>query len=410
MVAWSTVSVDAEGEDSNLGFLLRPANLQKYLGFSVHRCGGMAHIPDTLFPSKKKGKTEGTPRRTRSKGPSHAPVKEAEPSSSSEEGSVSPSLSNDEDSPRGDAPQVVEGPIVLDDSQDDDEDNVPLMARTRVLKRKAAEPSGEEEEAESSPFSNEGGAESPTYSEFIRMYPPSKRAQGVVVIFEGEGSVPSAEAIPSTEGGENEASSPSGLPSAVGAEPTLEVVEVGPMETSGGAEAEATTTELMFIPEVEGIIAPTDQEKAEPVITGSTSAMEAVLLEAQGSPEIPNEPEFPDSRVPLPEGAEPFSADTHLSAGIAVPEVRHNSEVCSEPEAPGPVVGEVTAGGSLAWWEVVGSQGDPILGLRHQLEVRCCFIAIRFGFSGIDFPLTLLAFFFFFFFFFAGFPDRRKFT
>jgi hypothetical protein len=213
MVAWSTVSVEAEGEDSNLGFLLRPANLQKYLGFSAHRCGGMAHIPDMLFPSKKKGKAEGTPRRTRSKGPSLAPVKEAEPSSSSEEGSVSLSLSTEGDSPRGDAPQVVEGPIVLDDSQDDDEDNVPLMARTRVPKRKVVEPSGEEE-ADSSPLPNEGGAESPTYSEFIKMYPPTKKARGVVVLFAGEGSVPSTEAIPSTEGDEDKASSPSIPPSA----------------------------------------------------------------------------------------------------------------------------------------------------------------------------------------------------
>jgi hypothetical protein len=89
MVAWSTVSMEAEGEESNLGFLLRPANLQKYLGFSEHRCAGMAHIPDALFPSKKKGKAEGSTRRTRSKGPSPAPVKEAEPSASSDEGSIS---------------------------------------------------------------------------------------------------------------------------------------------------------------------------------------------------------------------------------------------------------------------------------------------------------------------------------
>jgi hypothetical protein len=35
----------------------------------------------------------------------------------------------------------VEGPIVLDDSPDEDEDEVPLVVRTRALKRKAPEQS-----------------------------------------------------------------------------------------------------------------------------------------------------------------------------------------------------------------------------------------------------------------------------
>jgi hypothetical protein len=93
MITWSSQSMEAEGEESNLGFLLRPAFLQKHLGFSEHRCAGMARIPDVLFAPKKKGKVEGSTRRTRSKGPNPAPVKEAEPSVSSTEGSVSLSLS-----------------------------------------------------------------------------------------------------------------------------------------------------------------------------------------------------------------------------------------------------------------------------------------------------------------------------
>jgi predicted nucleic acid-binding Zn-ribbon protein len=165
------------------------------------------------------------------------------------------------------------------------------------------------------------------------------------------------------------------------------------MEASERVEAEAITTEPVFISEVEGIIAPADQEKAEPVIAGSTSAMEAVPLEVQDFLEVPNEPELPDSRVPLPEGVEPLSAGVSSSAGIVAPEVRHHSEVRSEPEAPGPGIEEVTSGSGPAWWEVVGSQEDPILGLRHQIEVCCYVIAIRFGFSEIlDFLLTLFAF------------------
>jgi hypothetical protein len=149
------------------------------------------YIPDVLFPSKKKGKAEGSTRRTRSKGPSPAPVKEAEPSASSDEGSISLSLSGEGDSAGDHAPQIAEGPIILDDSPDEDEDEIPLVTRTHVLKRKAAEPS---EDADPSSSPKEGEAESHEYVEFIKMYPPMKKARSVNVLFADESSGPSTEA------------------------------------------------------------------------------------------------------------------------------------------------------------------------------------------------------------------------
>jgi hypothetical protein len=61
MVTWSSQSLEAEGEESNLGFLFRPVFLQKYLGYSEHRCAGMARIPDVLFGPKKKGRQKVRP-------------------------------------------------------------------------------------------------------------------------------------------------------------------------------------------------------------------------------------------------------------------------------------------------------------------------------------------------------------
>jgi hypothetical protein len=142
MIAWSIAHVEDGSEESNLGFLLRPVNLQKYLGFSVQRCAGMSKIPHPLFPSKKKkkGKVEVSTRRTRSKGSSPAPVKETEHSVSSEGGSASPSSFEEDDLAEGPAPQIVEGPIVLGDSSDEDGDDVPLARRSPALKRKVTEP------------------------------------------------------------------------------------------------------------------------------------------------------------------------------------------------------------------------------------------------------------------------------
>jgi hypothetical protein len=101
MVAWSSQSLEAEGEESNMGFLLRPEFLQKYLGYSEHRCAGMARVPDVLFGPKKKNRAGGSTRQTRSQDPNPALVKETEPSISSTEGSASFSLSGEESSEKG---------------------------------------------------------------------------------------------------------------------------------------------------------------------------------------------------------------------------------------------------------------------------------------------------------------------
>jgi hypothetical protein len=124
MVAWSSQSLKAKGEESNLGFLLRPVFLQKYLGYSEHRCAGMARVPDVLFGPKRRERAEGSTRQTRSRDPNPALAKETEPSISSTEGSVSLSLSGEESSGEGQAHPVVEGPIILDDSPDEDEDEI----------------------------------------------------------------------------------------------------------------------------------------------------------------------------------------------------------------------------------------------------------------------------------------------
>jgi hypothetical protein len=93
-------------------------------------------------------------------------------------------LSEEEDSAGDHAPQIAEGPIILDDSPDEDEDEIPLVTRTRALKRKTPEPS-EDMGPSSSPKTPEGEVESHEFVEFLKMYPPMKKARSVNVIIHG---------------------------------------------------------------------------------------------------------------------------------------------------------------------------------------------------------------------------------
>jgi hypothetical protein len=210
--------------------------------------------------------------------------------------------------------------------------------------------------------------------------------------------VPSTEAVPSTEGDEDRASPPSIPPPTSGTELATEEARVGPVAASEGFEAEAITTEPAFISEIEGVIAAADQGEAEPVIAGTTSAMEAVPFEVRDFLEVPNEPKLPDSRVPLPEGIEPLSAGVSSSAGIIAPEVRHHSEVQSEPEVPGPGIEEVTSaavphGGR---WSVP----KKILSLASDIKSRYVAMLLLFALVSLKFgsPVDFVCFLFFFFF------------
>jgi hypothetical protein len=212
MIAWSVAHVEEGSEESNLGFLLRPINLQKYLGFSVQRCAGMSKIPHPLFPSKKKKKEEKaevSTRRTRSKGPSLAPVKEIELPASSDTGSASLSSAEGGDSAEHPAPQVVEGPIILGVSSDEDEDDVPLARVPPALKRKATE---SPRCADPPLFSNEEEARSCEYVDFVRAYRPTKKAKGVQILLEGEDPEPLPGAASQVELGEAGTAPPSLLP------------------------------------------------------------------------------------------------------------------------------------------------------------------------------------------------------
>ena len=42
---------------------------------------------------------------------------------------------------------------------------------------------------------------------------------------------------------------------------------------------------------------------------------------------------------------------------------------------------EAPSASGLAWWGAVGSQEDPILGLRHRIEVRITAAVIHFSSS-----------------------------
>jgi hypothetical protein len=99
----------------------------------------MARVPDVLFGPKGKGKAEGSTRRMRSRDPNSTPALETKPSVSSTEGSVSLSLSEEESSGEGQACPYVEGPIILDDNPDEDEDEVPLALRPHAPKREETE-------------------------------------------------------------------------------------------------------------------------------------------------------------------------------------------------------------------------------------------------------------------------------
>jgi hypothetical protein len=302
MIAWSVAHIEAGSEESNLGFLLRPVNLQKYLGFSAQRCAGMANIPHPLFPSKKKGKVEGSTRRTRSKGPSPAPVKEIEPSASSDMGSASLSSSEEGDSAGHPAPQIVEGPVILDDSSDEDEDEVPLARRTPALKRKAV---GSPRCADPSPFPIEEEAESHEYVEFIRTYRPMKRAKGVNILLEGEDSEPPTGAVPQAGVGEVGTAPPS-LPSSVSeTEPATEEARIESVAPLEGRETEAIATEVVPMPENEDIAAVVDQQETEPIVGDNTTVVEIASFEVQGPQAVPVGSGSLDSRALSREEVEP---------------------------------------------------------------------------------------------------------
>jgi hypothetical protein len=248
-------------------------------------------------------------------------------------------LSVEGDSPGEHAPQIVEGPIVLDDSPDEDEDDIPLVARTHILKRKVAEPS---EDADPSSSPKEGEAESHEYAEFIKMYPPMKKARSVNVLFVDEGSGPSTEAVPPIGGDGESVALPSLPPSTSAVELATEEVRIDPVAALEGFEPEAITTEAAPISEIEDVVVAADQEETEPVVAGTTSVAEIASFEVRDPLEVRNEPELPDSGVPNQEGIEPIIAGTSLSAEVTAPEVQDHSKVQNEPELPDLGVEEVT--------------------------------------------------------------------
>jgi hypothetical protein len=262
MIAWSVAHVEDGSEESNLGFLLRPVNLQKYLGFSAQRCAGMSKIPHPLFPSKKKkeGKVEVSTRRTRSKGPSPAPVKEIEPSASSGTGSASLSSPEEGDSAEHPAPQIVEGPVVLSDSSDEDEDDVPLARRSPAFKRKVT---GSPRGADSS-FPIEEEARGHEYVDFIRTYRPTKRAKGVQILLEGEDPEPLPGAAPQVGLGEAGTAPPSLLPSVPETEPAAEEAKIG------------------SVPENEATAAAADQQETGPIVGDDSMVADVASFEAPG--------------------------------------------------------------------------------------------------------------------------------
>jgi hypothetical protein len=120
-----------------------------------------------------------------------------------------------------------------------------------------------------------------------------------------------------------------------------EAERIEPVAASEGFEPDSTTAEVGLVPEIEDIVVATRQEETEPVMAGTTSVADTASLEVQDPLEVQNEPELPDLGV----GA----FDSHCSGG--------------------PVPEEATSSGNLAWWGTVGPQEDPVLSLRHRIEV-----------------------------------------
>jgi hypothetical protein len=285
MIAWSVAHVEDGSEESNLGFLLRPVNLQKYLGFSVQRCAGMSKIPHPLFPSKKKkeGKVEVSTRRTRSKGPSPAPVKEIEPSASSDMGSASLSSPEEGDSAEHPAPQIVEGPVILDDSSDEDEDEVPLARRSPALKRKVT---GSPRCADPSSFPIEEEARDHEYVDFIRTYRPTKRAKGVQILLEGEDPEPLPGAVPQVGIGEAGTAPPSLLSSVPETEPATEEARIDLWRPWKGAR-QRPLPPRWFLCQNEATAAAVDQQETGPIVGDDTTVADIASFEVPGPQAIP---------------------------------------------------------------------------------------------------------------------------
>lgn len=64
---------------------------------------------------------------------------------------------------------------------------------------------------------------------------------------------------------------------------------------------------------------------------------------------------------------------------VTVPGIQDHSKVQNEPELLDSGVEEVTPSSGLAWWGTVRSQEDPVLGLRHRIEVRHTVVVIHLG-------------------------------
>lgn len=393
MIAWSIAHVEDGSEESNLGFLLRPVNLQKYLGFSVQRCAGMSKIPHPLFPSKKKKKGEVavSTRLTRSKGPSPVPVKETELPASSDTWSASLSSAEGGDSTEHPAPQVVEGPIILGVSSEEDEDDIPLARRPPALKRKATE---SPRCADPPSFSNEEEARSCEYADFVRAYRSTKKAKGVQILLEGEDPEPLPGTASQVELGEAGTAPPSLLPSAPETEPALEEAKIGSVPESEATAAAVDRQEAgpivggdLMVADVASFEAPSPQaihvdsvgeietvaaeigsvDGTEPIAVEVESVEEVEAVAAETGPVAETEPVV----------AEIGSVDgTGSAASVGLVEGVGAFEVPNEPE-PSNLGGEVpqfhhpvgSAPGGPVWWETVGLHEDPVLGLRRQIEV-----------------------------------------
>jgi hypothetical protein len=100
-------------------------------------------------------------------------------------------------------------------------------------------------------------------------------------------------------------------------------------------------SETGLIPEVEGAVVAPNQEGTELAAAGTTSGGEIATSEVRDPLEIQNEPELPDLGI----------------------------EALHSYRSEGPVPEEAAFTGGPTWWGAVGSQEDPVLTLRHRIEV-----------------------------------------
>jgi hypothetical protein len=87
-------------------------------------------------------------------------------------------LSGEEDSGGGHVPQIVEGPIILDESPDEDEDEIPLALRPRTPKRKTPE---ETEDTDLSPSPKRMEVERSEFEAFLEENPRRRGKLGVSI-------------------------------------------------------------------------------------------------------------------------------------------------------------------------------------------------------------------------------------